>query len=162
VSRPPASSGPGAALPRPSASARPDLDWEPTREFWRAAQREELTIPRCDGCGAFVWYPQPACPRCGGEALAWVAVSGRGNLFSWAVVTRALFEPFAGKVPYVTGLIALAEDPAVRLVSNVVDCAASDLRVDMPLEVTFRPLEFPGDETAILAPMFRPTETPTR
>ena len=28
----------------------PDVDWEPTRGFWQAAQREELQIPRCEGC----------------------------------------------------------------------------------------------------------------
>jgi uncharacterized OB-fold protein len=137
-------------------SALPDRDWEPTREFWRAAQREELAIPRCDACRAFVWYPKPACPRCDAETFSWARVSGDATLFSWAVVTRALFKPFADKTPYVAGLVALAEDPAVRLVTNLVDCAPADLRIDMPVEVTFRPLEFPGDEERIVAPMFRP------
>ena len=27
----------------------PDLEWEPARGFWEAAQREELCIPRCTG-----------------------------------------------------------------------------------------------------------------
>jgi uncharacterized OB-fold protein len=136
--------------------ALPDLDWEPTRGFWQAAQREELAIPRCGPCGAYVWYPQSACPRCGGTALGWAPVSGRGTLFSWAVVRRALFGAFAGRAPYVTGLVALREDPAVRVVTNLVDCDAADLHVDMPVEVVFRPLDFEGVEERILAPMFRP------
>jgi uncharacterized OB-fold protein len=138
------------------ASALPDLDWEPTREFWRAAQRRELMIPRCDDCGAFVWYPAPQCRRCESAALAWTAVSGEATLFSWAVVKRALFEAFAAKAPYLTGLVALREAPEVRLVTTLVDCTADELRVDMPMRVVFRPLEFPGAEASVLAPMFTP------
>jgi uncharacterized OB-fold protein len=137
-------------------SALPDLDWEPTREFWRAAQREELVIPRCDDCGAYVWYPAPRCRGCDSEALAWTRVSGEATLFSWAVVTRALFQAFAEKAPYVTGLVALREAPEVRLVTNLVDCPAGSLRMDMPVRVVFRPIRFPGDEASVLAPMFTP------
>jgi uncharacterized OB-fold protein len=141
-------------------NALPDLDWEPTRGFWQAAQREELAIPRCDACGAWVWYPAPACRSCASDAVVWARVSGRGSLFSWAVVTRALFRPFEGKTPYITGLVALAEDPAVRLVTNLVDCAPEDLRVDMPVAVVFRALEFPDAEETVLAPMFTPLSPP--
>jgi len=142
------------------ASALPDLHWEPTREFWRAAQRRELAIPRCDACGAFVWYPAPRCRRCESEALTWTRVSGEATLFSWAVVTRALFAAFAAKAPYVTGLVALREAPEVRLVTTLVDCAPADLRMDMPVCVAFRPLEFPGDTRRVLAPMFTPVPGP--
>ncbi len=100
----------------------PDTDWEPTREFWAAAARGELVIPRCQACGAYSWYPSPRCTVCGGESLEWAPMSGRGRLFSWAVVRHAFVEPFRSKVPYVTALVALEEDPAVRLVTNLVDC----------------------------------------
>lgn len=139
-----------------SASALPDLDWEPTREFWRAAQRRELVIPRCDGCNAWVWYPAPQCNHCESAALAWTPVSGDATLFSWAVVTRALFKAFAEKAPYITGLVALREAPEVRLVTTLVDCRAEELRMDMPVRVVYRALEFPGDEARVLAPMFTP------
>lgn len=141
-------------------SALPDLDWEPTRGFWRAAQRRELAIPRCGDCGALVWYPKPACPRCDAAAPPWAPVSGRATLFSWTVVRRALFDAFADEVPYVTALVALAEDPAVRLVTTLVDCDADALRIDMPVRVTFRPLGSGGAGERILAPMFRPDPAP--
>jgi uncharacterized OB-fold protein len=137
-------------------SALPDLDFEPTRGFWEAAQREELAIPRCDGCGVLVWYPAPQCPGCEGGQMPWTRVSGEATLFSWAVVHRALFKAFADKAPYITGLVALDEDPRVRLVTTLVDCRAEDLRADMPVRVTFRALTFPEGESTPLAPMFRP------
>ena len=139
-----------------SARASPDIEWPPTREFWAAAARGELVIPRCASCARYVWYPRETCPDCGGEDLPWQGVSGRGSLFSWALVERALFKPFLEKVPYVAGLVALDEDPAVRIVSNIVDCDPRALTIDMPLRVVFRDLELPGSEGRTPAPMFVP------
>jgi uncharacterized OB-fold protein len=44
----------------------------------------------------------------------------------------------------------------VRLVTLLVDCEAEELRIDMPVEVVFRRLEFPEVEGSVLAPMVRP------
>ena len=79
----------------------PDIDWEPTRAFWAGAARHELLIPRCDGCAAYTWYPRERCRTCRNQSFTWTAMSGRGRLFSWAVVTRAFIPQFEGKVPFV-------------------------------------------------------------
>ena len=140
--------------------AFPNTDWPETREFWAAAARNELAIPRCAGCARFVWYPQAKCPGCGSQDLPWETVSGRGSLFSWALVERALFAPFKSKAPYVTGLVALDEDPAVRIVTHVVDCDPQRLEIDMPVRVVFRDLTFDGEERRVPAPFFIPTPVP--
>ncbi len=134
----------------------PDTNWEPTREFWHGAERGELLIPRCDACERYVWYPQPSCPGCAGKGFAWTALSGRGTLFSWALVTRALYQPFADKAPYVTALVALEEAPEVRLVTMIVDCEPDELRIDLPVRAVFRRLEFSGIEGSVAAPLFTP------
>ena len=136
----------------------PDTTWEPTREFWAGAARDELRIPRCESCGRLCWYPRERCRACDGGELPWTAVSGRGTLFSWAVVRRALVSAFAQKVPFVTGLVALAEDPAVRVVTNLVDCEPEALRAELPVHVVFRPLVFPNLERRVIAPMFTPLD----
>ena len=112
----------------------------------------------CSGCRRYVWYPRERCPHCGATSMPWEAVSGRGTLFSWAFVERALFAPFADRVPYVTGLVALVEDPAVRVVTDVLDCDPHALQVDMPVRVVFRDLSFPGDAARVRAPFFVPEE----
>ena len=58
-------------------------------------------------------------------------MSGEATLFSWAVVTRALFKAFAEKTPYVTGLVALREAPEVRLVTTLVDCEPEGYQIDV-------------------------------
>jgi uncharacterized OB-fold protein len=134
----------------------PDVDDELTAPFFAGAARGELVIPRCDACGDYVWYPQATCPRDGGS-LTWQPVSGRGSLFTWAVVRRAFLPAFDDRVPFVTALVALDEDPAVRLCGYIVDAAPETLVADAPVAVTFRPLEFstvPG--RSVVVPMFAP------
>jgi uncharacterized OB-fold protein len=59
----------------------------------------------------------PFAPRRG---PAWSAVSGRGAIWSFAVPHPPLLEPFAALAPYAVILVALEEDPRVRLVGNLV------------------------------------------
>jgi uncharacterized OB-fold protein len=132
----------------------PDVDDPVTGPFFAAAARGELVIPRCTDCKRYVWYPAAQCPACGGVP-AWARVSGRGSLFSWAVVRRPFLPAFADRVPFVTALIALEEDPSVRVASYVVDADDATLRADAPVTVDFRPLAFstvPG--RSVVVPMF--------
>lgn len=136
----------------------PDTEWEPTREYWAAAARGELAIPRCDECGTFSWYPSESCHACGRALFTWTTMSGRGRLFAWTVVRHPFLPQFAEEVPYVPGLVALDEDPAVRIVTRVVDCDPELLGIDMPVRVVFRPLSFPGIDRTVMAPFFAPTQ----
>jgi len=134
----------------------PDLTWPSTAQFWAGAARHELLIPVCDTCGRFRWYPVAHCLWCDGEPYTWERVSGRGTLFSWVVVTHAFLPHFADLVPMVPALVALDEDPSVRVPTRMVDCDPADLRFDMPVTVTFREISFTGVEGSVTAPLFVP------
>src|SRR5262249_28253354 len=110
------------AVKFPGEFPPPDLEGGPTRAVRAGAARREPALARCDECGRYVWYPDGACRRCGASAHTWTRVSGRGRLFSWSVVHRAFIPQLAELVPFVTGLVAIDEDPAVRLATIVVDC----------------------------------------
>ena len=133
----------------------PDLSWADGAGFWKGAAAGELRIPRCERCSAWVWYPKSACPSCGSTAMPWTATSGRATLYSWAVVHHVFLPAFADVVPYVTGLAALDEDPAVRVATRVLAEPAA-LAADMPLRVVFRPLRFSTVDAEVAAPMFEP------
>ena len=78
-------------------------------------------------------------------------------MFSWAVVWRAFLPAFADIVPFVTALVALEEDRAVRIVTMIIDVSPDALRADMPVEAVFRPLRFPTvPDREVVVPMFRP------
>jgi uncharacterized protein len=144
------------ALKRPDFPL-PDLTDERTAEYFAGAERGELVLPRCDACNRFVWYPEEECPHCGGGGFTWTRVSGRGRLFTWTVVRRAFLPAFEEMVPFVTALVSLEEDPAVRIVSYVVDCEADALAADLPVAAVFRPLQFPTvPDRSVPVPMFVP------
>jgi uncharacterized OB-fold protein len=134
----------------------PDLDWLPTAPFWAGAAQHELRVPRCDSCGRFCWYPHEQCSACSGESFTWVVTSGRGTLFSWVVVTHAFLPQFADLVPFVPALVALDDDPAVRIPTRMVNCDASGLAFEMPVRVTFEPISFTGVDGEVVAPLFEP------
>jgi uncharacterized OB-fold protein len=77
-------------------------------------------------------------------------------LFSWVVVTHAFLPQFADLVPFVPALVALDDDPAVRIPTRMVDCDPDDLRFEMPVRVVFRPLRFADVDAEVPAPLFAP------
>lgn len=133
----------------------PDLDWEVARPFWEGCRAGELRIPRCADCGRWVWYPAAVCPGCGGGRHPWTRTSGRGWLFTWVRVHRAFLPGFADRVPFVTALVELEEDPRARLATFLGDAPASGLRAGMPVEVAFERV----DERLTL-PVFRCVPAP--
>jgi hypothetical protein len=103
--------------------------------FWEAARRHELVVQRCKGCRAYRFPARELCSRCLSRDSGWERVSGRGTLFSFAVMHQAAHPGFAAEVPYAVVTVELEE--GARLLSNVVGCPPADLRIGMPLEVVF-------------------------
>jgi uncharacterized OB-fold protein len=56
-----------------------------------------------------------------------VRVSGRGTIWSFAVPHPPLLPYYAARAPYNVVLVALAEDPRVRLVGNLIARAGGDI-----------------------------------
>ncbi len=112
----------------------PAFDHE-SAPFWEGCNRHELLIQRCAACGKARFYARPACPDCTSEAFAWEKASGKATLYSWTIIHPPTLPAFKDKVPYPVILVELKE--GVRMISNIVDCKNEDLRIGMPLEVTF-------------------------
>jgi uncharacterized OB-fold protein len=72
------------------------------------------------------------------------------------VVTHPFLPQFADLVPFAPALVALEEDPRVRLATRMVECDLDALEFEMPVLVTFRPLTFAGVDGEVLAPLFVP------
>jgi hypothetical protein len=113
-------------LPVPSDISRP---------FWDGLRAGVLCIQRCRDCGRHVFYPRSLCPYCLSEALDWVTASGRGKLYSYTIVRRAMHPAFQQDVPYVYAIVELEEGP--RVTANVLNCPLEALRVDMALKAFY-------------------------
>jgi uncharacterized OB-fold protein len=128
---------------------------EVSEPFWRAAAHGELRIQRCRACERLQYPPEITCQRCHNDDLDYTPVSGEASVYSYAEVKRAFHDGFAEELPYLVALVALDEDPTVRLFTNLVDVRPASAQVGMPVTVTFRAV---GD--AVL-PMFRPAGAST-
>jgi len=106
-----------------------------SRLFWEACQRHELRIQQCTVCKALLHYPKVRCPNDGSDRFDWCAVSGRGTVFSYIVVHRAFHAAFMPDPPYVVAVVELEE--GVRLMSNVIGVDHGDVRVGMPVHLTW-------------------------
>lgn len=103
--------------------------------YFEAARRRELVVQRCGGCGALRFPARTICSRCLSREATWVPTSGRGTVFSFAVMHQAIHPGFAAEVPYAVVVVELEEGP--RVLSNLVDCALGDVHVGLPVEVVF-------------------------
>jgi len=93
--------------------------------------------------------PRESCAACGSFNWSWERSSGKGQVFSWTVMHRALHPGFTPDIPYATVIIELAE--GVRMVSRVLDLDPEQLRVGLPVAVVF------DDVTPeVTLPKFRP------
>ncbi len=73
--------------------------------------------------------------------------SGRGTVYSMTTVYRPQRPEF--EVPYTVAIVELEE--GWHMLTNLVDCPPEEMRVGLPVEVTFRRM---SDEVTL--PLFRP------
>ncbi len=129
---------------KPIPVVTPDM-----RPFYEAAQRHELRVQRCCGCGALRFPARAICSDCLSADVEWVPVSGRGEIFSFNVMHQVYHPGFAAEVPYAVVLVKLTEGP--KMLSNVVGIDAHAVRIGMPVRVVFEAL---SDEVTL--PKFAP------
>jgi uncharacterized OB-fold protein len=92
------------------------------------------------------------CPECHSLEFEWAPVSGRGTIYSYAIVHQLLHPFWADQVPYNVVLVELEE--GIRIVSNLVDCPHEAIRIGMPVSVVFEDIS-----RELSLPLFRPLST---
>lgn len=127
-----------------------------TRGFWEGTAAEELRVQVCGACGHRQLPGGPCCRECLSPELSWERASGRGTIFSFTVVHKALHPAFAAQVPYVLADIQLEEGPI--LTSNVTDVAPQDVSIGMPVEVWFDEADRDAFGTSFRLPRFKPAK----
>lgn len=127
----------------------PDVDDEDGAPFWAGTASGELRVQACGGCGRLRFPPRPMCPHCQSLATRWRPVSGRGAIWSFAVVHPPLLPAYAALAPYPVVVVALAEDETLRMVGNIVAAADApinsvsprDLAIGQEVRATFAEVE---------------------
>jgi hypothetical protein len=116
--------------------------------FWRGGAQGELRFLRCADCAHYVHPPQPRCPACLGKSLRPEAVSGRATVAS-VTLNHKPWVPGPDH-PYAIAIVEIEEQPSLRLMTNVVNCAPESVRIGMPVRVVFE------ERDDVHLPLFEP------
>ncbi len=135
----------------PDSMPQPTVDNE-TLPWWQAAAEHRLVVQRCADCDHLRLPPAPICPECRSSHSDWKELSGRGELYTYTVVHRAVARD--QELPFVIAVIALEGAGGVRIISNIVDANPEELEVGMPVELIWEDM---GPDLAI--PRFRVVAT---
>ena len=122
---------------------------EITAPFFDGAREGKLMLQHCTSCDGWSFPVRERCPHCFANALEWRQASGRGTLYTFAIMHQVMNPGFASSVPYNVSQIDLEE--GVRMVANVVGVTNDALRIGMKLEAVFEDV---GETVRI--PKFRP------
>ncbi len=102
------------------------------KPYWDAAGEGRLLVKRCRACGEAHHYPRALCPFCFSDDTEWQEASGRGTIYSYSVMRRAL-------QPYAIAYVTLEEGPT--MMTNLVDCDFDALKIGQSVKVVFTPTD---------------------
>jgi uncharacterized protein len=105
------------------------------RQYWEYCKKHELRMQKCTQCGCIRFPAGFLCPQCHSLEADWIKISGLGKIYSYVVFRTAYHPAYQNDIPYVVGLIRLAEGPQME--SNIVGCRVEDVKIDMPVQVVF-------------------------
>jgi uncharacterized OB-fold protein len=83
------------------------------RGFYEQARAGRLCVQKCGACGLLRGFIGSSCPFCTSADWSWEAVSGKGTIYSYEIVTHAIVPALSDWVPYPAVLVELDEQRGV-------------------------------------------------
>jgi acetyl-CoA acetyltransferase/uncharacterized OB-fold protein len=123
-----------------------------TEFFWTGGADGKLRVRECAACRLLLHPSLSVCPTCQSPDLAIAEVSGRATVLAFTVNEHQWLPRLPP--PYAIAIVALDDEPTVRLTTNIVGCRPDDVRIGMRVAVRF---EHQGD---VWIPLFEPVAGP--
>ncbi len=110
-----------------------------SKAFYLGWLERELRLNRCADCARWHHPPRPMCPACWSWNVEPTPVRGRGTVHLRMLLHQG---PPAPGVDYTQGphpvvVVELEEQPGLRYTSTIVGCSAAEVRIGMPVELTW-------------------------
>jgi len=109
---------------------------EVSAPFWEMASKGVLVVQKCPDSGRLLFPPRPRSPFGRRAVPEWVSVTGKGTIWSFVVPRPPLTPQFAAVPSYNVIVVALDEDPRVRLVGNLVEGPDAPINSVDPATIT--------------------------
>ena len=116
----------------------PELTPE-NRAFWTGGSEGRLMIACCKDCDRRIHPPQLVCPSCLSEAVEARMASGQGTIESWTINHQPWMPGL--EVPYALAIVALDDQPGVRLTAQLRNVSLDAIHIGMAVRVGFEPRE---------------------
>ncbi len=125
----------------------PPIDAE-NEPFWDGCRSGELRVQRCADTGRLIFPPRATSPWGRHGEPEWITLSGLGSIWSFVRPHPPLLPHFAAQAPYNVILVALDEDPCIRLIGNLVlheggainEIEPDEIQIGSPVRVIFEPV----------------------
>ena len=104
----------------------PHID-EINEPFWRGCGEGVLRLQQCPVSQRLIFPPRPVNPWSPRDKAVWTEVSGRGIIWSVIEPYPPLMLDFTQLAPYNAIVVALEEDPTIRLVGNLLPEAGAPI-----------------------------------
>jgi uncharacterized protein len=135
--------------------------------FWEGTSQGELRVQACRACGAVRFPPRVMCPHCQSTERQWRQVAGTGTIWSFVVAHPPLLAAYAPFAPFPVITVTLSEDPALRMVGNLVsgpegainEIDPASIVIGEPVQVVFAERRAPDGSTVHLPAWTRPPQT---
>lgn len=115
--------------------------------YWRESKYlYKLIGSKCKKCGKIHFPHRAVCRNCHSQSVENHKLSARGKVLTYTIV-RSAPEGYEKMVPYAVGIIELED--GIRVLSQVVDCNPEEIKIGMPVELTFRKVKEDGQEGII-------------
>lgn len=118
--------------------------------FFDGTAQGKLMLQYCKNCRKYSFIDGKYCQHCQAEVV-WKEVSGNGTVHSWSVNHQILHPSFTDDVPYIIGLVKLAEGPIIR--TRLVDLKSEELHLDLPVHVRFEKNTSSGEMIPVFGPV---------
>jgi uncharacterized OB-fold protein len=122
----------------------PNID-DTNEPFWRGCREGVLRVQQCPVTRHLIFPPRPVNPWSPRDKPVWTDVSGRGTIWSVIEPHAPLMLDFTLLAPYNAIVVALEEDPTIRLIGNLVPEAGApinaiayeDIEIGAAVQVVF-------------------------
>src|SRR5690349_9402963 len=111
---------------------------EASKPFFEGAKQHKLLLQKCLKCGTVMWPVKPVCDNCCSREITWTGASGKAALYSFTLMHQVFHPGITAEIPYNVSQVNLEE--GLRIITSVTGCTNAELKIGMPLEVTFEDL----------------------
>ena len=124
-------------LPTPTGISAP---------YWNGLKEGRLTLPHCQSCGHWIFFPRRHCDKCWSQDVEWKEVKGTGTLYTYTLTRVPTLSDFADEMPQKMAVVEL--DEGVRINTTLIGVDEAEIKVGMRVKPVFDTVK--SDGTALL------------